>query len=361
MQDKILIIDDEKINRKILSDILSIDYEIIAAQSGEEGLKILRERKDEIVLVLLSYALADMSGIEVLEITRKEKALASIPIVILSEDINVDVEEICLEKGCTEFIVKPFKPSVVKKRISNVISASMYCKQLEEQVEKQTRKLVDQYDKLKLHSSILEQMNEEIIDILGTVVGYRSLESGNHIQCVKRYTKILGKYIIENFPEYNLTKKDLKVIVAASALHDVGKVAISDAILLKPGRLTAEEFEEMKTHSDKGCKIIQRIKSIWSDDYAKYSYEICRHHHERYDGKGYPDNLEGEEIPISAQLVSLADVYDALTNERCYKDAFAVDKAYNMIMNGECGVFSPKLLEALKYTRNELEEAVMMK
>ncbi|MBE5934541.1 MAG: response regulator [Lachnospiraceae bacterium] len=358
MHDRILIIDDDKINRRILIDILASNYTIMEASDGKEGLEILRSNKEKVALVLLEVNVPEIDGIEIIKTMKAEKMLSHTPVIIISAENIAEIEEKCLELGCTDYIRKPFRQAVVKRRVENVLSSHVYRTQLEEQVALQTEKLVEQYEKIKLHSSILEQMNEELIDVLGTIVEYRSLESGDHIQSVKRYTKILGRYIMEEFPEYNLTKKDLKIIVAASALHDVGKVAISDTILFKPGKLTDEEFEEIKTHSDKGSKIVDRMKNIWSKEYAKYCYEICRYHHEKYDGKGYPDGLKGEEIPIAAQLVSMADVYDALTNVRCYKNAYTVYEAYDMIMNGECGEFSPKLLEALEHTRAELEEAV---
>lgn len=198
-----------------------------------------------------------------------------------------------------------------------------------------------------------EAINNEIIDILGTVVEYRSVESGQHVKRVKGFTRILGEYLLKEHPEYRLTKHQLDIIVSASALHDVGKVAISDEILLKPGKLTPEEYEIMKEHTVKGSDILNHLYKIMEPEYARISHEICRYHHERFDGRGYPERLVGDEIPISAQLVSIADVYDALTNERCYKAAFSAEEAFQMIMDGQCGSFSPKLLEGLKNTKEE--------
>ena len=198
-----------------------------------------------------------------------------------------------------------------------------------------------------------QQANNEIIDVLGTVVEYRSLESGQHIKRVKGFTEILGNYMMKEYPEYGLTRKKLDIIVSASALHDIGKVAVPDHILLKPGKLTAEEFELMKQHTSKGSDILKHIHKVMEPEYAKVSHEICRYHHERYDGKGYPDRLKEDEIPIAAQLVSIADVYDALTNERCYKIAFSCEEAFQMILEGQCGSFSPKLLDALRNTKEE--------
>lgn len=201
----------------------------------------------------------------------------------------------------------------------------------------------------------LEENNRNIIDVLGTVVEYRNLESGDHIQRVKEYTRIIAEQIMADCPEYGLTRHFIDVMVPASALHDVGKIAISDSILLKPGKLTAEEFEEMKTHTTKGCAILENIEGAWSEEYKKICYDICRHHHERFDGRGYPDGLSGDDIPIAAQIVSIADVYDALISKRVYKDAYDKGQAFEMIMNGECGVFSPKLLAALTKVRHKLE------
>lgn len=231
----------------------------------------------------------------------------------------------------------------------------MYKNNLEERVAEQTSVISEQYNLLKHQADQLAKSNVSIIEILGTIVEYRNLESGEHIQRVKSYTRILGEQLMEDYPEYNLTSKQLNVIVSASALHDVGKIAIPDSILLKPGRLTKEEFEYMKEHTTKGCEIINNIRGVWSEEYAKASYEICRHHHERYDGRGYPDGLLGENIPISAQLVAVADVYDALVNERVYKSAFSADKAFNMIINGECGTFSPKLMDCFTKCRDRFE------
>ena len=201
----------------------------------------------------------------------------------------------------------------------------------------------------------VEKLNKDILDMLGTIVEFRNLESGEHIMRVKGYTKILAEKFKELYPEYNLTDETIDNIVEASALHDLGKISIPDKILLKPGKLTKEEFEYMKLHTVKGCELIQAVNLEQSEELKQICYDIIRYHHERYDGKGYPDGLKGDEIPVSAQLVSLADVYDALINERCYKDAFSNEKAFNMIMNGECGTFSPKLLETFKQVRDKFE------
>ncbi len=209
---------------------------------------------------------------------------------------------------------------------------------------------------LRKQAQELQRMNERIIETMSNVVEFRNLESGDHVRRVKDFTGILAGYVTRLYPEYGLDKEDVAVITAAAAMHDVGKIAIPDAILLKPGRLTEEEFAIMKTHTTKGCEILEMLGDIQEGEYGRVSYEICRYHHERYDGKGYPDGLKGEQIPIAAQIVSVADVYDALVSERCYKSAYTPAEAYDMIMRGECGRFSPRLLTCLEKARRELEE-----
>lgn len=212
--------------------------------------------------------------------------------------------------------------------------------------------------KIHARAEKLKQSNEAIIDMLGIVVEYRSRESGDHIWRVKELTKVFGEYFRRHYPEYGLTEKKVDMIVAASALHDIGKVALPDSILLKPGRLTDEEFDEIKTHTTKGEQFLSSMEGKWDSEYRNIGRDICRYHHERYDGKGYPDGLAGDEIPVAAQIVSIVDVYDALTHKRCYKPAIASEAAIQMIESGECGIFSPKLLAALQATREDLENVL---
>lgn len=202
----------------------------------------------------------------------------------------------------------------------------------------------------------LKEINNGIIDILSTVVEFRSVESGNHIKRIKGFTKILLQYVNAMCDDIELTPEQIDVISSAAAMHDVGKVAIPDSILLKPGRLTTEEYDEMKLHTIRGCEILDSMATLQDENYYKYSYEICRYHHERYDGKGYPEGLKGDEIPLAAQIVSIADVYDALISKRVYKEAYSVEEAYHMIMNGECGTFSPRLLECFTKAKNDMEK-----
>lgn len=356
MQNKILVVDDAEMNRELLRDILEDVYEVEMSEDGEEAVRKLEEMNEETAALLLDLQMPKMDGFAVLDEMKKHGWMKHIPVLIISGERAVEIESRCFELGVSDFIHKPFEPALVKNRVKNAVDLFAYKNKLEEKVKVQTETLRKQNRILQLQTEKLKENNERIIEVLGTVVESRSLESGEHIQRVKGYTKILAYQLMKDYPEYGLDEKQVEMMVAASSLHDVGKIAIPDKILLKPGRFTEEEFEYMKSHTTRGCDILNNIEDIWDDEYRQVSLEICRHHHERYDGKGYPDGLKGEEIPISAQIVSIADVYDALVCERVYKDAIPKDKAYHMIINGECGVFSPKLMECFRKSREAFEK-----
>lgn len=355
MGEKVLVVDDVELNRDILEEILKDEYTVIQAENGKQALEILKNDPEGIAVILLDLIMPEMDGFQVLEVIKENKWTDKMPVLIISGEASVEIEKKCFDYGISDFIKKPFDNKLVKKRVKNVVDLFLYKNHLEEKVQIQTETLRKQYKVLQLQAEKLQQSNVKIIDILGTVVEYRNLESGEHINRVKGFTKILAQRLMEEYPEYELTPKSVEMISSASALHDIGKIAIPDHILLKPGRLTEEEFEYMKSHTTRGCDILNSIEGAWDDSYGKLSYDICRHHHERYDGKGYPDGLKGEEIPIAAQIVSVADVYDALVTERVYKGAYTKDEAFHMIVNGECGVFSPKLLECFRHVRKDFE------
>lgn len=359
MRNKILIVDDVELNREMIGTILEDDYTIVEADNGKAALEILDAMKEDIAAILLDLIMPEMDGFQVLEELNKTGIVKKIPVLIISGENSAENEHRCFELGIADFIGKPFNNMIVKRRVHNVASFYDYKNTLEEKVAEQTAVLRRSYQTLKVQAEKLKRRNQEIIEVLGTVVEYRNLESGEHVQRVKGYTRILAECFMREYPEYKLTQEEVNMIVSASALHDIGKIAIPDSILQKPGRLTKDEYEYMKSHTTRGNEIINAIKSGWDEEARKISYEIIRHHHERYDGKGYPDGLEGDNIPISAQFVSVADVYDALVNERCYKDAYSVDEAYNMIIKGECGVFSPRLMDCFRKVRKEFEELAL--
>lgn len=355
MRDKILIVDDQEMNREILTEILKDEYSIMEADGGKKAIATIQKHQDEIAVVLLDLVMPEVDGYAVLEVMKKQGWLKAIPVLVITAESKASVESKCFEMGVSDFIKKPFDNAIIKNRVKNIVDLFTYKNHLEEKVEKQTATLKKQYKLLVIQAEKLKESNTKIIDILGTVVECRNLESGEHIKRVKDFTRILAEEMMQDYPEYGLTQEQIDIIVSASSLHDIGKIAIPDNILLKPGKLTKDEYEFMKSHTTRGCEVLINIQDVWDETYSKVSYEICRHHHERYDGKGYPDGLVGEEIPISAQLVSLADVYDALVSERVYKSAYSDDEAFHMIVSGECGIFSPKLLECFRKTKKKFE------
>ncbi len=355
MNNKLLIVDDQSMNREILSEILEDDYIILEAADGEAAIHILKQQKDEIVGILLDLFMPQTDGYEVLGILNDMDIIDRIPVLIISSDQSLKTEKRCFEYGIADFIRKPFDHKLVRRRVNNVVSLYIYKNSLEEKVEIQTRALKNQYNMLLEQAEKLKKSNINIIDVLSNIIESRNFESGEHVLRVKGYTRILADELKNNYPEYGLRDEDVEIITNASALHDIGKIAIRDDILLKPGRLTDDEFEVMKTHTVLGSQILEKIKNVWEVEYEDCCYAICRHHHERYDGKGYPDGLKGEDIPIAAQIVSIADVYDALVHERCYKEALSDEEALLMILNGECGTFSPKLLRCLENRKADFE------
>ncbi|MGN1457758.1 MAG: HD domain-containing phosphohydrolase [Acutalibacteraceae bacterium] len=356
MRDTILIVDDVEFNRELLTDILKDEYKVLSAGNGREALNILEEHNEEIAIMILDLIMPKMDGFQLLEEVRTKPWSDHVATIVISSENTIGTEQKCFDMGVADFIHRPFEEILVKRRLHNIISLYQYQEELEQKIEHQTATLRKQFELLEIQAERLKQSKENMIDILGTVVEYRNLESGEHIQRVKGYTRILAERMMKDYDEYALTQDKIEIIVSASALHDIGKIAIPDSILLKPGRLTAEEFECVKTHTVSGSEILSKIKNTWDEEYGRISYEICRYHHERYDGKGYPDALKGEEIPVSAQIVSIADVYDALVNKRVYKSAYEKERAFQMITTGECGVFSPKLLNCFCKVKNEFEE-----
>lgn len=356
MRSKVLIVDDGEVNREVLKAILKKDYPILEADNGRSALEVLAEHKDEIAVILLDLNMPEMDGFQVLDEMKNQALFNKIPVLVISGENSVSVEKECFNYGVSDFIHKPFNKEIVKKRVKNVTDLFLYKNNLEEKVQQQTETLQEKNELLQKQAKRLQENNVRIIEVLATVVEGRDMESGEHVQRVKGYTELLARQMMKDYPEYGLTEKRINVITEASALHDVGKIAIPDNILLKPGRLTSEEFECMKTHTTKGSEILKKIDGCWDEEYGETSYEICRYHHEKYDGKGYPDGLKGDDIPLAAQIVSIADIYDALVSERVYKKAVPKDRAYEMIVTGECGVFSPKLLDSFSRVKADFEK-----
>lgn len=327
----ILIVDDVEINRTILAEIFKDDYNILEADNGLQAIEMINGSFG-ISAVLLDLIMPGINGLEVLKEMNKSGKTDSIPVFLITAAESQKALMDGYRLGAVDVIMKPFMPNFIKCRINNVIELYAHRNKLEHIVAKQVERL--------------NSLNQSMVETLATVIEFRDCESGEHVKRIGRLTKILMTQVSEMYPEHHLPETEIDKIVTSSILHDVGKISIPDRILNKPGRLTEEEFEIMKQHTVKGCEILQNIPDIIDEGVYKYSYDICRHHHERWDGRGYPDGLSGDDISIWAQVVSVADVYDALTAERVYKKAFSHEKAVQMIHDGECGTFSPKLLKA---------------
>lgn len=337
---RILVVDDSAINREMLNDMLSDDYDIIEAANGEEALNILKEHVYDIDLVLLDIIMPVVDGFGVLDVMKRYHWTDDTPVIMISTETSQSYIRKAYELGVTDYIRRPFDSFVIHKRVSNTLM--LYRKQ---------KKLLGALEE-QIYEN--EKNNRMMINVLAHIVEFRNGESGMHVHHIRQLTSILLQKLTEKTDKYHLTENDMLLISTASSLHDIGKISIDDKILNKPGKLTADEFEIMKTHSVIGSEMLFDLHNTHNYPLFDKAYEICRWHHERYDGKGYPDGLKGEEIPISAQVTSLADVYDALTSNRCYKKAYPHEKAMEMILDGQCGAFNPLLLERLKECEKQM-------
>ncbi len=337
---KILLVDDSRMNRHLLMNILSDSYEIIEATDGKQALDILDKKKGEIALMLLDIVMPVMDGFEVLSRMASNHLIEDIPVIMISSEDASDTVRKAFSYGVSDYISRPYDAKVVFKRVYNTIK--LYTKQ------RRLVGLISEQIKEK------EKSNNMMIAILSHIVEFRNGESGAHVVHIRLLTEKLLECLVRKTDRYQLTATDRELITTASALHDIGKIAIDSNILNKPGKFTDEEYEIMKTHTVIGAQILDKLEMYRKEPLVKIACQICRYHHERYDGKGYPEGLKGDDIPIAAQVVSVADVYDALVSKRVYKDSFSSEKAVEMIFNGECGAFNPVLLECLQEIAKEV-------
>ena len=339
---QILIVDDSQINCEILAEILKDEYRILEAANGEECINLLKQYGTGIALLILDINMPVMDGFEVLALMNRKHWIEDIPVIMISSEDSASYVRRAYEMGASDYISRPFDVQVVHQRVSNTIK--LYAKQ---------RRLISLVtDQIREK----EKNNQMMISILSQIVEFRNSESGSHVLHINIITGMLLERLMQKTDQYHLQWSDQFLITTASALHDIGKIGIDEKILNKPGKLTKEEFEIMKTHTLIGASMLKSIEMYQNEKLLQVAYQICRWHHERYDGKGYPDGLKGEEIPISAQVVAIADVYDALVGKRAYKKAFSHETAIHMILNGECGAFNPLLLECLTDIQNRLKE-----
>lgn len=340
----LLIVDDDAINRGILENIFLPFYSIEEAENGKVGLEKLAENQEKFCAVLLDVVMPEMDGIQVLRHLSEQNLLNKIPVFLITAETSDSTMKEAYEMGVMDVIGKPVVPYVVQRRVNSVVELFRARKRLGNVVEQQQSEL------LRQAQQIIE-LNQGMIESLSTAIEFRDGESGEHVRRIHDITK----YILTNTEMgEGLSEEDIEHISLASIMHDVGKIAIPDAILGKPGKLTPEEFEIMKTHTVQGAYLLEKIPQMREHGAYHYAYDIARHHHERWDGRGYPDGLKGDEISRWAQVVSLADVYDALVSKRVYKDAFSYEEALEMIQTGKCGTFNPKLIESFLSVEKDL-------
>ena len=341
----ILLVDDSMMNRMMLTSILGEDYRILEAENGKRCLELLQTEAGQISLVLLDINMPVMDGFEVLRTMNTNHTIEDVPVIMISSDDSEEAIREAYELGASDYVNRPFDAKIVYRRVSNTIK--LYAKQ---------RRLVQMVsDQIRAR----EKNTDVLVGVLSQIVEFRNGESGSHVRHIRIITETLLHRLMELTSRYELTPEQQDNIPLASALHDIGKIGIDEAILNKPGKLTAEEFAVIKTHSMLGAEMLHKTENFAEQPLLQTAYEIARWHHERWDGRGYPDGLKGDDIPISAQLVSMADVYDALTSERCYKKAFPHETAVQMITDGACGAFNPLLIQCLLDVQGELKQEIL--
>lgn len=342
----LLIVDDEELNRAILANIFQSDYDILEAENGRQALELIERTDRPLSAVLLDVVMPELDGIQLLRILSGRGLTESVPVFLITADPGNDTMQKAYDLGVMDVIAKPVVPFVVRRRVQSVVELFAARRLLGAEVERQR-------DQLLYQAQQLAEMSMGMVEALSTAIEFRSDESGEHVRRIHDITCLL---LGETPLGEGLSDSEIRLIGMGAVTHDVGKISIPDAVLNKKGRLTPEEYELMKTHTTQGAQLLSRIPQMREHSAYRYAYDIALHHHERWDGRGYPDGLKGDEIPIWTQVVSLADVYDALVSERCYKKPISFDRATEMILDGECGVFNPRMLEYFRKAEPRLRE-----
>ncbi|MCR4991351.1 MAG: HD domain-containing protein [Lachnospiraceae bacterium] len=350
MRNMILLADPSEDILEILEELFAEKYSVLKLEDGFEACNKAIELKDDISGIIINSATPSMSGIDVVTKLSADPSFENIPMMIISEDASLKNEKVAYKAGATDFNKIPFDSSLIKRKMLKYMDLFSVKEQLSE-AKKKGESAVDTKE-----APLYKSMHDNMIELIGRIVEMRNPENANHLRRLKGLVKIMAKKMQELYPEYGLTEEKINIIVTAVSLHNIGMASIPDSVVLKPGRLTNEEYEFMKSHTLRGVEMLDSVKGTWSNEYDAVIRKAIRSHHEKYDGGGYPDGLRGDDIPIEAQLISIADTYDALVNDRVYKKAFPKDVAANMINNGECGVFPPKILEVFKNCRPQLEK-----
>ncbi|MBQ9934403.1 MAG: HD domain-containing protein [Lachnospiraceae bacterium] len=344
----IIIADSNETRAQELQTLLSGAYNVIMVSDGEQLLKKVADYFKRLSAIILDADIPKISAEKVMDALRNKKITKYVPVLVMA-DRTSELTKMYYDKGAAAFLRPPYNTRSAKAKVDNVVNTYAERKWLEKKVIQQNRELTYQAD-------MLRKLNDNILDMIGTIIEFRGIEDNNHIRRVKEYTLILGEAVATFFKEYQLDSEQVNYIASASSMHDIGKLLIPDSIVLKAGKLTADEFDIIKSHTTKGCEMLEAVSRYQEEVYYRYSYEICRYHHERYDGSGYPEGLTGDEIPISAQIVSVTEAFDALMCDTVYRKAVGFDRACEMIVEGECGTFSPKLIQCFKVSQDKLKK-----
>jgi putative two-component system response regulator len=358
MAGKVMIITGKLVEREELSDMLKDRCEPVPVADGGEAKKLLMESGTDYDCVFLRADLPGVSGEEILKASFEKGLTRKIPFIAIEGEDEPDTPDAWFELGVMDVVRRPFRTRTIRRRVDVLTRIARRQEKSYEKLGSQDETLKKQFKILTLQSEELKKKSNLLMEALGSVVEYRNLDYSYHIHRVKAFTRILGLQMMKDYPNLGLTPEKVEVFATASMLHDVGKICLPDSIILKPGRLTPEELEVMRSHTSKGCELLVGIKNTIGKEYYEAAYEICKFHHERYDGKGYPEEVKGDDIPISAQIVGLADVYDGLVSERLYKKAVSTSRAFEMIVDGDCGVFSPKIMDCFRRCRTQFEAQV---
>ena len=358
MAAKVMIVTGKLVEREELSDMLSDRCETVLVADGGEAKKLLMESGDGYECVFLRADLPGVSGEEILKASFDKGLTRKIPFIAIEGEDDPDTPDSWFDMGIMDVVRRPFRTKTIRRRVDVLTRIAKKQEKSHERLGSQDETLRKQFKILQLQSEELKKKSTSLMEALGSIVEYRNLDYSDHIQRVKEFTRILGLQMMKDYPDLGLNEEKVEIFATASMLHDIGKICLPDNIILKPGRLTPEELEIMRSHTSKGCELLEGIKNTIGKEYYAAAFEICKFHHERYDGKGYPEEIKGDKIPVSAQIVGLADVYDGLVTERLYKKAVSTDRAFEMIVDGDCGVFSPKLMDSFRKCRKAFETLV---
>lgn len=344
----LVIVDDVAMNRALLGQMFQKEFEILEAENGEEAIQIINEYYNNIALVLLDIKMPVMDGFEVMSRMKFYGYMKQIPVILITSDEEGNAMEKGYALGATDVVFKPFQAHVVIQRVHNIYELYQHKNHLEDLVEEQTAQLEEQYELLKEH-------HRHLVSVLRDIVEYRNVEYPEHLDYIQGYTRILAENYAMLYPRAKMTKEKIGYIVQAARFHDVGKITMPDAILSRPGRLSKWDLELLKEHTIKGRDIVQVMAELEDDMFSKICCNVCLYHHAKYDGSGYPVDIRKERIPIEAQIVGLADMYETMVHSVALRKKYSKEQVYNMLMNGKCGELSPRMKECLQASKKELE------